>query len=102
MSTTRYGSFEAAEDPLFEGEQLGVDRLRGLRGREHEHLDLRELMHPIEPLALPSVRARFGPVAMGDPGIAQREVGLAQDLAEVEPAEGDFGGADEAEVGIRE
>ena len=74
------GNLERLEDRLLEREDLGVQRLRVFRARDHEHLDLRELVHAVEPPALAPGRARLGAEAVRHAGESQRQACLLEDL----------------------
>ena len=68
--------------------------------REREHLDLGELVDAVEPPAGPARRAGLGAEAVREADVLDRQLGLVEDLVGVHPAEGDLGGADQAEVGV--
>src|SRR5262245_14996100 len=93
------GDLERLEDPLLDREQLGVHRLRVLGASEREELDLRELVHAVEPPALAARRARLGAEAVRDPGHAHGELRLLEDPIRVVAAERDLRGPDQVEVG---
>ena len=65
---------ELLPDALLDAQQLRVHRLGVLRAREREHLDLRELVHAVEALALAAGRARLGAVAVRDAGEPDRQL----------------------------
>ena len=90
----------ALKQVFLDRQHLGVDRARGFRGAEREHLDLGELVNAVEAAAGPAGGPGLGPEAMRQTHVLDRQVGLVQDLVRVHSAQGDLGGADQAEVGI--
>ena len=79
-----------------------MHRVRVLGTREGEELDLRELVHAVEALALAAVRAGLGAEAVREAGVLHRQRLLVEDLVREEPAERDLGRADQAQVGVRD
>ena len=73
---------------------------RGFRRAEREHLDLGELVHAVEPAAGPSGGPGFGAETVREAHVLDRQVRLGQDIVGVHPAQGDLGGADQAEVAV--
>ena len=71
-----------------------------LRRAEGEHLDLGELVDAVEPAAGPARGAGLGAEAVRQPDVLDRQRGLVEDLVGVHPAQGDLGGADQAQVGV--
>ena len=67
---------------------------------EREHLDLVELVRAEDAARVLARRARLAPEARGDAAVAQRQVGLGQDLAHVQRRQRDLGGADQEQLGI--
>ena len=92
------GNLERLEDRFLESQDLGVQGLRVLGARDHEHLHLRELVHAVEPAALASGRARLGAEAVRDAGEAERKRSLLEDLVGVQAAQRDLGRSDQVEI----
>ena len=69
-----------------------------LRGGEHEHLDLVELMHTDDPARVLARRPRLAAEAGGEGGVAQRQRPLLEDLAGVKRCERNLGCARQVEV----
>ena len=92
---------EAGENLLLQREDLAVHPPADgeVRGGEGEQLDLRELMHAVQPPRRLPVRAGLGAVAVGDAGELQRQVAGVERRAGPHAAERDFGGGDQRQVG---
>src|SRR5215210_8660364 len=88
------GQAEALEDALLYPDHLLVHVLRLIRGSEREHLDLGELVDPVETAAGSAVGARLRTEAVGEASEAQREVSLLDYVVCVLACEGDLCGGD--------
>ena len=71
---------QAVEDFAFQVAEVVVHVLALLGQREREHLDLRELMHAIQPARRPARRARLGAKAMADAAQLDRQLFGFDDL----------------------
>ena len=87
------GDSQRLEDLLLDGQHLGVHRARGLGRAEREHLDLGELVDPVQPPAGPARRAGLGAEAVRQPDVLDGQLALVQHLVGVHAAQGDLGGA---------
>ena len=67
---------------------------------EGEHLDLGELVDAVKPAAGPAGGAGLGAEAVRQPDVLDRQLALVEDLVGVHAAQGDLGGADQAQVGV--
>ncbi len=94
------GNAQRLEQVFLDRQHLGVDRARGFRRAEGEHLDLGELVDAVKPAAGPAGGAGLGPEAMRQPDVLDGQVRLVEDLVGVHSAQRDLGGADQAEVGV--
>ena len=68
--------------------------------REGEHLDLRELVHAIEPPRSPPRGAGFRAEAVADPAQLDRQLLSLDDLAREQATQRDFGGGDQVQIGV--
>src|ERR671932_1467935 len=91
---------QAGKDLLLNTEHLLVHRLRLLRRRKGEHLDLGELVDPVEAAARAAVGARLGAEAVGEACDPQGEVVSVQDLVCQRSGERYLGRGDERKVGV--
>ena len=69
-----------------------------LDGREHEHLDLVELVHAEDAARVLAGGAGLAAKARREPGVAQRQLVDLEDLAGVKRRQRDLGGSDEIEL----
>ena len=69
---------------------------------EDEHLRLAELVNPVEPATFAPVGARLGAKAMGYARQADGQFFFVQDAIGQHPAQGNFGGAHQAEIVARD
>ena len=92
---------QALEDVFLDAQDQFVELvgLGEVRRGEAEHLDLRELMHAVDPLRRLAVSTRLGAEAVRDAGVLQRQLFDVEDVILQHAAERDLGRRDEAEVG---
>src|SRR5215211_6568819 len=91
---------EALEDVFLYLEHFVVHRFGLFRRREGEHLDLGELVDAVEAAARAAVGAGLSAEAVGEPGEADGEILLVQDLVGQGACERDLGRSDEREARI--
>ena len=96
--TTRYGKLELLHELLLDLEQAVVLLARPLRPREHEHLDLVELVHAEDPARVLAGGAGLAPEAGRVAGVPQRQLVRFEDLAAAHRRERHLRRADEVEL----